>query len=410
MAETLTLRQAQLATLATQGLIGDRAQSVIDVIGRTDIIQIDSVNVFERAHYLPIFSRLGVYQKSSLDSLTGGFNPTLLEYWAHAASYITSEDFPLYRYRMDEYRKKYLESKGSWGYENRKFIEWLCAEVADKGPVTAGEIEHDRSKRGSSWWGWSDVKRGLELLILSGDLIAAGRRNFQRLYAAPSTVLPQALLRSQIDKNNAQQQLLLKAANSFGVATAADLIDYHRLKMVPNQKTSEHQQLLNDLVSHGQLVKVQISGQAETYFAVPEFLESANWSLLERQSNDLITILSPFDPLAWNRDRANRLYGFDYKIEIYTPEAKRQFGYYCLPILFEGALAGRIDLKSDRKTKRLLVQAAWHERHLSSEKVAKLSSKLARHLKLVATWQDLQDIRVRNAGNLAEALELELKV
>ncbi|MEN9752628.1 MAG: hypothetical protein RL670_319 [Actinomycetota bacterium] len=409
MVESLSLRQAQLLTLASQGLIGARPQTVLESVQRTSVLQIDSVNVFERAHYLPLFSRLGGYNKPDLDALTGGFNPALIETWSHAACFIETKDWPLYRYRMAQLRGKYLDADGSWGATNRKFLDWLLAEVAQKGALTAGEIEHDRSKRGGSWWGWSDVKRGLELLFLTGDLVSGGRRSFQRLYATPSSVLPVELIEAQVAEGEARKQLVLQAAGAFGVANFVELIDYHRLNMVPGQGRAKFTQTITELVADGQLETVQLEGVSEPQYVLPGSLERTDWASLEREAAKRTTILSPFDPIAWNRERATRLYGFDYKIEIYVPAPKRIYGYYCLPILHNGALAGRIDLKSDRKAKQLLVQAAWHETKLKPSRTAALASQLAKHLREVQAWQQLNEIVVSPNGNLAAALKPELK-
>ena len=410
MTEGLSVRQAQLLTLEAQGLIGNRPKSVLETVQRTNLLQIDSVNVFERAHYLPLFSRLGNFEKTELDALTGGFNPTLIEYWAHAASFIETSQLPSYRYRMKLFRDKYLEADGSWGAANAKFLDWLLAEVSAKGPLTAGEVEHDRSKRGGSWWGWSDVKRGLELLFLSGDLVSGGRRSFQRLYATPEQVLPAELWQQELGVDAAHQQLLLLAAKSFGVATADELADYHRLKFVPNRMQPNIKSAFSQLLDSGQLIELAIEGQTEKFFALPKALKGNDWAKLEKQASDRTTVLSPFDPIAWHRERAIRLYGFDYKIEIYTPAPKRIYGYYCLPILFDGALAGRIDLKSDRKPKQLLVQAAWHETRLKPADVERLATQLAVHLADVTAWQKLEQIVVAGGGNLAAALKAKLKV
>ena len=410
MTEAISLRQAQLLTLEAQGLIGNHPKSVLESVQRTNLLQIDSVNVFERAHYLPLFSRLGNFDKTELDALTGGFNPTLIEYWAHAASFIETAQLPSYRYRMKLFRNKYLEADGSWGAANTKFLDWLLAEVSVKGPLTAGEVEHDRSKRGGSWWGWSDVKRGLELLFLSGDLVSGGRRSFQRLYATPAQVLPAELWQQELSVDAAHQQLLLLAAKSFGVATADELADYHRLKLVPNRIQPKIRAAFGELIDAGRLIEVAVDGQTEKFFALPNVLQDTDWAKLEQQASNRTTVLSPFDPIAWHRERAIRLYGFDYKIEIYTPAPKRIYGYYCLPILFDGALAGRIDLKSDRKPKQLLVQAAWHETRLKPTEVERLADQLAAHLTEVASWQKLEQIAVAGAGNLAAALKGKLKV
>ena len=395
MVESLSVHQARLLTLQAQGLIADRPKTVLQVLDHTNLLQIDSVNVFERAHYLPLFTRLGVYDKNELDALTGGFDPTLIEYWAHEASFIRTSELPLYRPRMNLYRAKRIEDKASWGYENRKFLAWLKAEVAEKGPLTAGEVEHDRSVRGGSWWGWSDVKTGLERLFGAGELVSGGRRNFQRLYAAPEAILTPEILNANPSAHEAAKGLILLAAKSFGVATAKDLIDYHR------QVRADGLKAIAELFERGQLIEVQVEGWGEKAFALAGSLDSVDWAKLEAGALEVTTVLSPFDPLAWNRDRAKRLYGFDYKIEIYTPAPKRTFGYYCLPVLHGGSLVGRLDLKSDRQNGQLLVQASWHETQLAKAEVKLLAKNLSKHLAQVQQWQGLRSTEVKPAGNLA---------
>ena len=400
MVESLALAQARLLTLKAQGLLGNRPETVLETIEHTNLLQIDSVNVFERAHYLPLFSRLGSFDKNQLDSLTGGYNPTLIEYWAHEASFIRTSELPLYLPRMQRFRAKYIEAKDSWGYENRKFLAWLKAEVNEKGPLTAGEVEHDRSARGGSWWGWSDVKRGLERLFDAGELVSAGRRKFQRLYAIPDTVLPPEILNASPDPEEAAKALILLAAKSFAVATSNDLIDYHR------QPKQEGRKAIGELVEAGELVPIEVEGWSEPAYVIPAAIEAADWSNLEAQANATTTILSPFDPLAWNRERAKRLYGFDYKIEIYTPAPKRIYGYYSLPVLHNGSLVGRIDLKSDRQNSQLLVQAAWHETNLGKNEKAALAKDLSKHLAEVQRWQQLAAAQVKPVGNLADLLKV----
>ena len=401
MVESLSLNQARLLTLKAQGLIGEKPEGVLHTFENIHVLQIDSVNVFERAHYLPLFSRLGAYDKTELDALTGGFNPKLIEYWAHEAAFMQTSDWPLFRHRMQATETKRILAKGSWGFENRKFLDWLLAEVAEKGPLTAGEIEHDRSNtRKGSWWGWSDVKLGLEVLFAAGSLVSGGRRKFQRTYATPESVLTAELLATEVDELFARKTLLLQAAKSLGVATSADLIDYHR------QSKTNSKVLVQELVDSGELIEFEVAGWNELAYVAATALEKLNWTALEQEADSLTTVVSPFDPLAWNRERAKRLYGFDYKIEIYTPAPKRIYGYYSLPILHRGALVGRVDLKSDRQAKSLLVQSAWHEPWLNSGEQKRLAGDLSAHLKQIQRWQQLDKTELKTAGNLVSKLKV----
>ena len=400
MVDSLDLRQARLLALRAQGLIGDKPQSVLSTFEKIHVLQIDSVNVFERAHYLPLFSRLGSYQKSELDDLTGGFEPKLIEYWAHEAAFMSTSDWPLFRHRMEASQAKRIDAPGSWGHQNRKFLDWLIAEVAEKGPLTAGEVEHDRGARTGSWWGWSDVKLGLETLFAAGHLVSGGRGKFQRTYALPNAVLSAELLAQTVPELDARKALLTQAAKSLGVATAADLIDYHRQNRAASLKP------LHELVEAGDLIEMRVEDWADSSYVANGILDGINWDALAAEAEKLTTVVSPFDPIAWNRERARRLYGFDYKIEIYTPAAKRIYGYYSLPILHRGALVGRVDLKSDRAAKQLLVQSAWHEPWLNLAAQKRLASDLSAHLKTAQRWQGLESALVKPVGNLAARLKV----
>ena len=412
MTEHLSLRDAQLLTLNGQGLTAslqnlpaanpaiEQPTSVSQVIDRMGLLQIDSVNVFERAHYLPLFSRLGAYDKAQLDSLTGGQHPSVIEYWAHEASFIRTENLPLYKWRMDAHRQKSIEdAKGSsWANQNRDFIEWLKAEIETKGPLTSGQVEHDsKSVRSGSWWGWSDVKRGLEWLFLVGDLVSGGREGFSRRYATPEQILPMDVLErlNTANETDSRTALLTQAARTFGVATDKDLADYHRMKL------DKVRPILQDLTDAGVLTRVKVEGWNEPTFVFSETLAKET---SKAPSVPRTTLVSPFDPLVWFRPRTARLFGFEYRIEIYTPKEKRIYGYYTLPILHDGRLVGRIDLKSDRKAKTLLVQAAWHEAWLTKAEIRQAASALKRHLKEIQKWQELDDLVIEPVGNLSSFL------
>ena len=414
MTEHLSLRDAQLLTLNGQGFTSvlpispatnpaiAQPTSVGHVIDRLGLLQIDSVNVFERAHYLPLFSRLGAYDKAELDSLTGGQHPSVIEYWAHEASFIRTENLPLYKWRMDAHRQKSIEdAKGnSWANQNREFLAWLKMEIETKGPLTNAQIDHDRKLRPAGkggWWGWSDVKRGLEWLFLVGDLVSGGREGFSRRYASPEQILPMDVLErlNTANETDSRTALLTQAARTFRVATDKDLADYHRMKL------DKVRPILQDLTDSGVLTRVKVEGWSEPTFA---FSESLAQETPTAPSVPRTTVVSPFDPLVWFRPRTARLFGFEYRIEIYTPKERRLFGYYTLPILHDGRLVGRLDLKSDRKARLLLVQAAWHEPGLSKTEIRQAASALKRHLKEIQKWQRLDDVIIEPVGNLASFL------
>lgn len=373
---SLSKAEAKAIALDALGFSDPRPQSVLEVFDRTNLLQVDSVNVFERAHYMPLFSRLGVYQKSELDDLTGGFNPELIEYWAHEASIIRTRDLPLFHWRMSDNRYN------SW---DAKLATWITNELQERGPLTTSDFDHPGHARKGSWWGWSDVKRTLERMFFCGSLVSGGRSGFKRIYALPEQVLPSELMAAPPSQGDAQKVLLTRAAKSLGVATQKDLADYFRMR----SSTVSH--LVQELVEDGKLMKLEVEEWKTTGYATPEL----NLSPPTHQGT---TVLSPFDPVCWNRERTSRVFGFDYKIEIYVPEPKRIFGYYSLPLLHNGELIARLDLKSNRQQKTLQVQSSWAE----ESKVSKFpSGAVTKHLGLIAKWQGLKEIEIANEGNVS---------
>jgi|694.fasta_scaffold85876_4 hypothetical protein len=390
----LSASQARVLSLRQLGVDSDRDDSVMAVVDRLGLLQVDSVNVFERAHYMPLFSRLGKFDKSELESAMGGFHPQLIEYWAHEASIVRIENWPLYRWRMNAYRDKYSTK---WGMEagNKKLVEQIISQLRANGPMTTGQFETEANVRKGSWWGWSDLKEALEYMFLVGDLVSGGRDSFKRLYALPEQVLPQHILDHTPSDADAKKRLFLQAATATGVGTYTDIADWHRMSPTTNKK------VFAELVESGQLLEVQVDGWAQPgYINASTSLEGLD----AKAPGARTTILSPFDPVCWKRDRIERMFGFEYRIEIYTPEPKRQFGYYTLPILHNRDLVGRIDLKSDRHGRQLLAQASWHEAKLNDRQVASLAKELNKHLKLVQSWQGLEQTVIRPKGNLAELL------
>ncbi len=394
MAVELSASQARVLSLRQLGVDSERDDSVMAVVDRLGLLQVDSVNVFERAHYMPLFSRLGKFDKSELESAMGGFHPQLIEYWAHEASIVRIENWPLYRWRMNAYRDKYSTK---WGMEagNKKLVEQITSQLRANGPMTTGQFETEANVRKGSWWGWSDLKEALEYMFLVGDLVSGGRDSFKRLYALPEQVLPQSILDHTPSDADAKKKLFLQAATATGVGTYTDIADWHRMSPTTNKK------IFAELVESGDLLEVRVDGWAQPgYVNASTSLEGLD----AKAPGARTTILSPFDPVCWKRDRIERMFGFEYRIEIYTPEPKRQFGYYTLPILHNRDLVGRIDLKSDRHGRQLLAQASWHEAKLNDRGVASLAKALNKHLKEVQSWQGLNETVVMPKGNLAELL------
>lgn len=397
MIETISPARARRIALAAQGF----ARLMPDVVGtrqlnlaieRLGLLQIDSVNVFERSHYMPIFARLGAYDKALLDSLAFAKKGRYVEYWAHEAALIPAESWPLFRWRMSNYRRNSEAEPSSWEATNARMLEWLRKELAEKGPLAASQIEHDANTRTGPWWGWSDVKIGLETLFRWGEVVSAGRNRFERVYGLAEQVLPPEILNREVEPRNAQKQLVEHAARAHGVATTSDIADYFRLRKVPVGE------LLQELSEEGVVRPVTVAGWRDAAW----FHQDARTP----RRIEATALLSPFDPVVWRRERAERLFDFHYRIEIYTPAHKRVFGYYCLPILVDDQIVGRIDLKNDRQARVLRVQSAWHEPHADPGVVAE---RIAPTLREAAAWQGLDSIAVADRGNLASAVASALR-
>jgi uncharacterized protein YcaQ len=381
---------ARRVTLAAQGFGGApttpvgtrRLTSTIDRLG---LLQIDSVNVFERSHYLPLFARLGEYDRARLDRLTLDGPGRYVEYWAHEAALVPMTTWPLFRWRMDDHRRRWLGDDDSWLSANPRLARWLLDLVRDGGPVPASLVEHESNVRTGPWWGWGSVKQGLESLFRVGDLVSAGRRRFERVYALPEQVIPRELLDVEVSRHEAHRRLLVRAAAAQGVATTADLADYYRLK------TADVVPALHELHDEGVLTAVDVSGWGR-----PAWLHC---DARRPRRIDADALLSPFDPVVWTRPRAERVFGFHYRIEIYTPLEKRVHGYYVLPVLQDDQLVARVDLKSDRQNGVLRVQAAWRERDLEVD-----CARLAALLERAARWQGLDSVEVMSRGDLAAEL------
>jgi Uncharacterized protein conserved in bacteria len=396
MTETISAALARRIALAAQGFGRPRPASVgarqlNALIDRINLLQIDSVNVFERSHYLPVFARLGAYDKAVLDRLTFRPGAPHTEYWAHEAAFVRRDDWPLFGWRMLDYRDRYGTAEDTWFQRNRKTVDWLRDELTANGPLAASEIEHDANVRQGPWWGWSDVKRALEYMFYFGEVAVAGRTRFQRRYALAERVLPADILNRRIEKPDAVRELVRRSARAHGIGTARDLADYYRIKGAPAMAA------IRELEDDGELVPVHVRGWERNGKAVPGWLHRD--ARLPRRI-ETAALLSPFDPIVWERARAERMFGFRYRIEIYTPAPKRVYGYYVLPVLQDDRIVGRVDLKSDRQAGVLRVQAAWAEPAADAE----TAERLAGLLRETAAWQGLDGVEVARRGTLSDAL------
>ena len=386
----LSLAQARRIALAAQGFGDPRPTGRVDlrhfrrVLDRMGLIQIDSVNVLVRSQELPLFARLGPHPRDLIAKATAAGE--LFEYWVHEASHVPTDAHHLYRWKMERDHKwgRY------WDLGKRRpgFIDEVLRRIEVDGPIASGELGERVGKKGQ-WWDWDDGKVALEHLFWNGQVTATRRASdFARLYDLSERVLPaHVLARPTPDENDARKQLLMLAAQHHGVATFTDLTDYHRQKNAPCKP------LLDELVEDGALQEVRVEGWDKPAYLHPH-------SKLPRRI-DACAFLTPFDPVCWNRERTERLFGFHYRIEIYTPAPKRIYGYYVLPILWGDALVGRLDLKADRANRTLLVQGAFAEPGVPA---GELAHDVVRELRAMAGWLGLEQVSFGERGDLASPL------
>ena len=367
---------------------------------RLSAIQIDSVNVLARAHYLPTFSRHGPYPMSALDDLAHG-RRELFEYWGHAACFLPVELHPFMRWRMENQ----LAGWAALEQKRKDFIEAVYREVAEKGPMSAGEISFGGKSTGP-WWGWSDGKLALEMLFNQGRVAVAGRRHFERVYDLPERVLPRAVLDARtVDAHDAKKELLVRAARAMGVGTAKDIAQYFhidawwdRSSVNGRRPPAKTHVLFDELVEAKRLERVRVEGWKQPAYVVPE--AKIPRSIAAR------AIVSPFDPILWERKWTKAVFDFAYQIEIYVPAPKRVYGYYVLPFLCGDRFAGRVDLKADRKSSTLIVHAVYIEPGFDAAAVA---DALADELRSMATWLSLESFSIGARGNLSRTLKRAMR-
>jgi uncharacterized protein len=392
--ERVSAAQARRIALAAQGFAdppragAPSGWAVRRLFDRVGVVQIDSVNVLQRAHYLPLFSRVGAYDTDLLDRAAHYAPRRLFEYWGHEASLIPVTLQPALRWRMDR------AAHDAWGGMRRiqrdrpELVAQVLEEVRDGGPVAASEVlEHERPARSGPWWGWSDVKRAFEWLFWSGQITSARRRGFERLYDLPERVLPADVVAAPTPSlDEAQRTLLRVAARSLGVASESDLRDYFRLP------AAEAKARVAELVEAGELLPVEVEG-----WRTPGYLDPG--ARVPRQVRAR-ALVGPFDSLIWERPRVERLFGFRYRIEIYVPAPKRVHGYYVLPFLLGDRLVARVDLKSDRQGGALRVQAA----HAEPDAPPGTAAELRAELESMARWLGLERLDIVERGDLAPQL------
>ncbi|MFI7676661.1 winged helix-turn-helix domain-containing protein [Actinophytocola sp. NPDC049390] len=401
---------ARRIALGAQGFTEPRAGGDVSrrhlkrVLDRVRLIQLDSVNVAVRAHYMPLFSRLGPYPTDLVDDAAWTHRarrPRLLvEYWAHEASLLPVADWPLFRWRMREYEAKYAHRYASLLKDAPGLFDDVLAAVKELGPIGAGPLEDElglaegRAKKApGGWWNRSAVKHACEWLFATGELTTGTRRGFQRLYDLPERVLPSDVLAAPpVSDEDAARELMLRAAGAHGIGTEPDLRDYYRLKPARSQVA------LAELVAEGAVEQVEVHGWAQPAY---RHVDAKTPRKVAGRA-----LLSPFDPLIWRRERTERIFGFHYRIEIYVPEPKRVYGYYVFPFLLDGELVGRVDLKTDRATGLLQARGAFAEPAVDPARVA---NEMAAELRTMAGWLGLDGVTVGSKGNLATALARALK-
>jgi uncharacterized protein YcaQ len=423
--ETISIDAARRIALTAQGFAEPRPSGRVDArhlrktIERLGVLQVDSVNVLCRSHYLPLFARLGPYPRTTLDRMCwGGRDRELFEYfWGHKASLIPVSSCGLFRWRMraaerqdwDDDAELDPDLTAPWSVvtgmrrlsEQRPgFVDDVLAVVTDRGPVTAGEASPDGVRRKRTdpdpdpttgrMWNWQDAKIAIEYLFCAGRVTIAGRRNFERLYDLTERVLPSQLSEPEVSADEARRELVRISARTLGVATARELCGAGTGHFpLP---TATARRVIGELVEAGDLVPVRVDG-------VPQ--QSYLWSEAADRPVDARALLSPFDTLIWNRDRIHRLFDFFYRISIYTPAPQRVHGYYVLPFLLGDRLVARVDLKADRQNSALVVPTVTAEPGVRG---ADLVEPLAAELRLMARWLDLDRVLVTAAGDVGRAL------
>jgi uncharacterized protein len=397
--ETLTQAQARRVAIAATGLNDPLPTGAVTarhlgrVLDRVGVIQMDSVNVLQRAHYMPLYSRLGPYPTDLLDRAAYRRPRRIFEYWGHVASYLPVELYPLMRWRM--------RHGSTWPEVMRiaerrpDLAEWVRDEVASNGPLTAAQLEADLPKPKGNWgWNWSDAKVLLEYQFLRGEVLVSSRdSSWARRYDLAERVIPPNILALPTPSDEeAYRSLVALSARCLGVANMVEIRDYFRMP-VAACKTA-----INELVDSGELIPVEIDG-------------SKGLSYLHRDAKiprrvSTATLVSPFDPIVWHRGRTERFFDFFYRIEIYVPAPKRIHGYYVLPFLLGDRFAARVDLKADRQAGLLRVPAAYAEPGAPAHTAEALAAELVR----LAGWLGLEGVATPSGGDLARPLAAALKV
>jgi uncharacterized protein len=393
---SLTLREARRLALSSQGFGKSKSAAASgwsaqdQALKKLHLLQIDSVNVLSRSHYLPLFSRLGNYDRNALDARTLQTDGReFFECWAHEASLVRMELHPLMRWRMNRAHKGdgIYRSMRDFAHSEKTYLKNILQFVKSHGPTAQSDLP-DKSKGEGGWWGWSKGKLALETLFAQGLLTTAKRESFERFYDLPERIIPAEILNLPTpSERDSILKLIDLSAQALGVGSAFDFRDYFRLPI------ADAKLAMNDAIDAGIIQPISIDGwkpQAYIHQAakIPRKLDAS-------------ALVSPFDPICWDRDRTERLFDFHYRIELYTPQPKRKFGYYVLPFLMGEGFGGRVCLKADREAETLRANASHHEEFIDTEAAA---VQMAQELKRMAHWLGLPNIEIKNSGNLAKQL------
>jgi uncharacterized protein len=386
----LTVTEARRIALQAAGLATPRPTTTPNIghvcraIRSLGIVQIDAVNVLERAHLQTLFARLGPYDTGLVDRAMR--ERRIFEYWARMASFAPIEDFTLFRPRMQRRAMDPFPKIKDLLERARGYVDAVYAQVAERGPLAPADLDDPGTRRGP-WFGWADGKLALEYLFAAGRVTVAYRHNFTRHYDLVERVIPASHREPELTTEEANRRLLTQAAQALGIGTARDIIDYYWLPV------ADATPALKGLIADGVLVETDVEGWNK-----PAFVHA---QAKRPRRVDCRTLLNPFDPYMWNRERLQRLHAFHYRIEIYLPKSKRTDGYYVLPFLLGDGLQARVDLKADRATGTLHVRAAHLEPGSDPDHVAR---ELATELGEVARWLQLTEIVTHPTGNLAAHL------
>jgi uncharacterized protein YcaQ len=379
---------ARLVHLAAQGLLERPARpaakcDVLEAVRRMAVLQLDSISVVARSPYLVLFSRLGAYEAKWLDELLA--EGRLFEYWAHEASLLPIEDYGLLRHRMLDPRELGWKYRSDWVAANQTTMHGVLEHVRAHGPVRSADFGR-RGHGSAQWWGWKPEKRALEYLLTAGELMVARRDGFQRVYDLRERVHPGWCDDMLEPREAAEKQLVLRAVHALGIARVRWIADYYRMD---RRRT---QQLVHELVADGELLEVPVAGWDDVAVVHPAQLDLLDAASSGRLEATHTTLLSPFDPVVWDRVRVQQLFDFDYRLECYIPAPKRRFGYYVLPVLRRGALIGRLDARADRRTGEFEVKAVYLEDGVDADDA--MVHDVAQCIHEAAAWHGTSTVRV----------------